>query len=571
MSDGNGPERSSGGSSADKLVIAVIAPVIVAAVSRVISDSLVLTVAILAVAVLVTALLLFEDVRRLAGRLWRGSVAVAGGAAGLVRRHRWRFLAGALTLTLIVIVGERVIDPPLCHGSLSEYSGVCVGITDGGDGPDVLGPRFRAVLKAIGKENERVEKSGQYVTIAFMGPLVIKDGDEDDNWSGSRVLHQAEGAFTAQFRANHESVGGRFPAIRLVLANQGVKEQQWERVTGRLAKMVHGPDHLVAVTGLGLSQDETLAAVRRLAKKGIPMAGDVITADGFDKTGAIDRAGGPIPGLYRVPYPVGRQLDAVAAELKKKRPDLRTALLVQDGSMETAHPDLYVKSLVAKFRSGPFGRFLKAGHDRTNPFGGENMPAAALDNQFSRISANLCGKDQPDLVFYAGRSIYLDDFLANLYKRGCSNQLIVVTGSDASILGLPEVAGRLREKVRNVPRMPARVVYAPLADVRDLAPLPSYQAFLYAFTKDPGAGRFPADHLLDGWAIMSHEALTAAAKATRNAVSTQKLPTFAEVATQLALFTSQTNEVPGATGSFQFDGTGNRAAEAPKVHWYDGP
>ncbi|MGW1895749.1 hypothetical protein ACWCP6_36705 [Streptomyces sp. NPDC002004] len=112
------------------------------------------------------------------------------------------------------------------------------------------------------------------------------------------------------------------------------------RSVGELTAMKKS-GRLVAVAGLGLSQQETVDAARELSKADLPMVGDLITADGLDATGAVD-AKGPINGLARVALTNTDQLEAISKELG---PAQRTAALVSTSVTPNGTKDLYTESL----------------------------------------------------------------------------------------------------------------------------------------------------------------------------------------------------------------------------------
>ncbi|MEU0665661.1 hypothetical protein ABZ508_26225 [Streptomyces lavendulocolor] len=145
---------------------------------------------------------------------------------------------------------------------LSTAAGECVGITDGRDGHSLFGKGLQPALAAIDAENRAATKSPGYVTVALLGPLT----DGPNSLSGGRAVHQVEGAFIAQHRANQ---GNAYPKIRLVLANTGSEQKDWRTVTDWLKPMTSTKDRLVAVTGMGLSRQETIDAARALSKAGL--------------------------------------------------------------------------------------------------------------------------------------------------------------------------------------------------------------------------------------------------------------------------------------------------------------
>lgn len=438
---------------------------------------------------------------------------------------------------------------------LSVPGGECSGVTDGGDGHGVFGPGLQPALAAIDAENRAVVKEGGYVTVALMAPLT-KGGK---SLTGDRAVHQVEGAFIAQHEANKDKA---YPRIRLVLANMGSDESSWRDVVDRLKTMTGGSDRLVAVTGMGLSQQESIDAARSLSQAHIPMVGDLITADGFDKSGAIDR-GAEIRGLVRVAPNVSTQFKALAQELHK-HPEMKTAALVSAPYTPNEKPDFYTQSQEAAIRNPDIGLlpYLQAGGLSFN----FTVQQGAEDSSLNTIADNLCGKVFPDVVFYAGRATYLQQFIEKLHDRQCrTTPITVVTGSDAATLN-PEL------KQLNDPGAPISVLYVPLADPDQLADSTNpdqtlYQDFATEFSTTHYGQQFDKSHLASGWAVMAHDAVLTAKQAVRKATGTSRTPpNLRAVGDQLYLFAS-TNVIKGAGGVFRIDPqTGNRqSTNDPRV------
>ncbi|MCO5968892.1 ABC transporter substrate-binding protein [Actinoallomurus soli] len=424
------------------------------------------------------------------------------------RRHRRAWLiAGAVALAVIVAAVLIVVvlrDEGRCSGDVARVHGECIGVSDGRDhehpwfathGQDKA---WKPLLNAIWAENERVRHSGkQYVTVAYLGPFSFTP---DRDLTTGRTIPELEGAYVGQLRANHGEGGGDHPQIRLVLANEGSDQSQWKRVVDRLKGMTGAPDHLVAVAGLALSTQATVQAAVALSKAGIPMVGDVITADGFDSTGAVRAAvglgGGRIPGLTRVNPQVGDELAAVGQVLAKRH-DLRTATLVTDQRAT----DLYAKSLRDDFTKDPLlASYLQRQHALEETFTADRPDEPGLPNQFSVIASNICGSNQPDMVFYAGRQKFIKALFGYLAER-CRRPITLVTGSDAS--AMTTYPG------------PGSIVYAALADPDVLAgdrnpSRAAYLSFLEEFRR-----HFDVADLRSGWAIMAHDAMLTAAQAVR--------------------------------------------------------
>ncbi|MCA1694739.1 MAG: ABC transporter substrate-binding protein, partial [Actinobacteria bacterium] len=54
-------------------------------------------------------------------------------------------------------------------------------------------------------------------------------------------------------------------------------------------------------------------------------------------------------------------------------------------------------------------------------------------NEFLQMVPNICLR-KPDVVYFAGRSKELKDFLVELAKNPCEGAVTVLTGDDASLL-----------------------------------------------------------------------------------------------------------------------------------------
>jgi ABC-type branched-subunit amino acid transport system substrate-binding protein len=454
------------------------------------------------------------------------------------RGRRWWLLAGAGTVLVLVLALVFTIRAgpdahPPCAPCVIRSGGQSVGVTDGSF---LFSPALRTVERDIESADQHLTP-GKYVTVAFLGPLT-----PSADVSISRIRSWLEGAYTAQLAANSAGSGAG-PQIRLVLANTGSTERQYQPVVRQLDQLTTGPDPLVAVTGLGISVPPTQRAARQLSADGIPMVGAVITGDSLDSSAGIH-------GLFRVNPDVRDEVSALADYLRGAGLGNR-AMLIQD----TNGGDLYTESLNSDFRT-QLGSYMQAGGFPEEPF--DAAPgSASLKSQFYALSRNLCGRNPPNVIFYAGRVADLPDFIRQLWARGenCEPRHIitVVTGSDASSL-----QGQLK---RGPGDAPVRVLYVALANPAELAARPNgqnnrklYQAFVHAFT---GKGFSPAD-LSDGWAIMAHDAVTAADQAIIEVSLAGGRVTRQAVRTELPDLSAANNSVPGAAGAFEFDPvTGN--------------
>jgi hypothetical protein len=478
------------------------------------------------------------------GRRW--TIPVGGGR----RRLRAGLVAGA-ALALAVGVGawqwyERDQEQEHCGTSnpslVTEADGECTGVTDGSDGAAVFGSDLKPVMTAIGAENQNV--GGDYVTFAFLSPLTSKDAN---SLTVGQYVAELEGAYTAVAEENEKDSR---PKIRLLVASMGSAQRHWERAVDQLVARKDS-DRLVAVVGMGLSQQETVDAARKLSKAELPMVGDLITADGFNATGAVDGKG-PINGLTRVALSNSDQLTAISEELP---PGRRTAALVSTSVTPNGTRDLFTESLNHGFRTI---EGLKKHLDDHSDFAFD--PRGGPDAILPTISQNFCNTAKTiDTVYYAARVKYLPDFLDALTKRSCHAQHItIVTGSDAAAID-PKT-----EKALNDPDSPITVLYAsfPKADQFRDPDNPGrglYKDFAKAFTSSHHGQQFPAEHITSGyWGIVAYDAVVTAATALHNAAANSPSSLPNHYAVRNELYALRNNAVAGASGHFGIDKDGNR-------------
>lgn len=471
----------------------------------------------------------------------RADGRITGGLSTRGRRRRRTGLAALCVAGLVAAGGVVVFSGVLnwCPDDLFEHDGECVGVSDG---TASFGPDFVHVEAKIREENQRI--AGQRgVTIALLLPITQPpDSDRPTNnlLSVEQIRAQLEGAYTAQ-RVNNDEHDLK---VRLVVANEGSQEQAWAPVVDQLAQQVSAPQPLVAVTGLGVSVQQTVAGAQDLSRRGIPMVGAVITADELNATdiGAY--------GLVRVNPGNGDQLDALA-EFLPSRPELRNAMLVADSNQA----DFYTRDLAEGFQD-KLGRW-RAPDSPIMPYQGK-PGSPGISTQFNNIAGRLCGSSPPDMVFYAGRAALLPDFVTQLRQRGCAKDraVTVVTGSDASnlqvALGPPAQTDA-----------PVSVIYTGLAEPKALADPrwnPEHHGQYRRFEEAFRNSGFPAEDLRNGWAIMQHDAILTAATATHKAVGQLLFrPGPADVLPQLYLLNDASTRVHGAGGSFNIDSTTGNA------------
>lgn len=427
---------------------------------------------------------------------------------------------------------------------VTEADGECTGVTDGSDGAAVFGSDLKPVMTAIGAENRNVVKDGDYVTVAFLTLLMSKDAN---NLTVGQYVAELEGAYTAVEEANKKNAR---PKIRLLVASMGSSQKHWERAVDQLVAR-RAKDRLVAVAGMGLSQQETVDAARKLSQADLPMVGDLITADGFDATGAVDGKG-RIDGLARVALSNKDQLNAISKQLPSGQ---RTAALVSTSVTPNGTRDLYTESLNRGFRTI---KGLKKHLDDASDF--KFDPRGGTGAILPTISQNLCSSGKTiDTVYYAARVKYLPDFLDALAKRSCHAQPItVITGSDAAALDP-------KTEALHDPAAPVTVLYASFPNAAQFrsADNPSrglYNAFAKAFTSHHHGQQFPPEHLTSSyWGIVAHDAVLTVATALHRAAAhgaPGSLPN--RYAVRNELYALRNDAIAGASGHFGIDKNGNR-------------
>ncbi|MEU6594345.1 hypothetical protein ABZ923_34950 [Streptomyces sp. NPDC046881] len=485
------------------------------------------------------------------GRRWEG---LPGGGRGRLR-------AGLAAGAALLLVAAAIVAWQVHEGNLDDFKSQhcgtsnpdlvtgkdreCTGVTDGSDGSAVFGDDLKPLMEAIAAENSDVTDGGDYVTFAFLTPLSSTDANA---LTVGQYVAELEGAYTA---VEEENKKDSRPKIRLLVASMGSSERAWKTAVDKL-KARKDAEHLVAVAGLGLSQQETVDAARELSKADLPMVGDLITADGFDATGAVDGKG-PINGLARVALSNTDQLTAISKTLGSGR---RTAALISTKVTPNGTRDLYTESLQHGFRTiADLKKHLDPNSDFVfDPRGG---PGAILPT----ISQSFCNTSKAiDTVYYAARVKYLPQFLDALAQRSCHAQPItVVTGSDAAALD-PKT-----EALHNADA-PITVLYASFPDAAqfrgpDNPDRGLYNAFVKNFTAPHHDQQFPVQHLTSSyWPIVAHDAVLTAATALHNAAAHGDGPTNLpnRYAVRNELYALRNDAVAGASGHFGIDANGNR-------------
>lgn len=430
--------------------------------------------------------------------------------------------------------------------SVWSQDGECVGMSDGSYAFGLSD--FDPIFQKIASQNEAVEKNNPCGTAAPVTVGVLVTLTSPNN--GGRARHELEGFAAGQASAN---MPGCIHPVRLRVAQIGKTEQ----AAGPDAQLLADNPDVIAVVGMGQSDQRSAQAVQVLAMHHIPMVDDIIAAEGFDQDGSrgdnpdfrrcadadiFDKGIGQ-GFFYRVAYRVAIQARQLGQYLKHAD-FIITPTTATDPFTCTALPLLHRE----------FGDTVhEVRFDPTDP------------TTVNLAVQQLCGTKQDVAAVYAARAGDLSRFLTELdgqYQNGtCQAKSITVASiSDASRIRAPEPEPDL-ESLRTQALMTLgdpriRLFYTGLANPEVLAKeeSPSFVNLKKRFT---GIG-FDQTDLDDGWAINAYDALSTVTAAV-NVVPTNHAITPSDVNTAIGFFSSADHPVPtAAQGPLTFDNNGNR-------------
>ncbi|GGW78226.1 hypothetical protein GCM10010503_65090 [Streptomyces lucensis JCM 4490] len=474
-----------------------------------------------------------------------------GGVGTRLRESVWeiplrRYLALLVTAALVagLVFAVRVLthDDRSCAAGVSrpEGSEECVGVATG---PYAFGQAgLRDVVAAIGRENDRL-KPGTYVTVALMLPYTTASPTSQND-----IRHQLQGAYLAQYQANHEA-NGEAPLIRLVLANPGATGGHWRRTVDQLTAMTTSADRLRAVAGVGQSTDANKKAVEELTRRRVPVIGSSITAD--------DLANGqqgedPYPGLARVAPTNTDEARALASFAKVSA---GKALLVYDRP-----GDPYTRTLQESFAA-----LIKGSPYEPQPFTppADRSEEGTTANTFRQITHLVCDTSRrTDTILFAGRHTQLRQFINALGGRGCQDRkFTVLTGDEASYLthekALDRTALRHNLSVRYTSLAhPDAWTADPAGTGGSAAGFAALRRLLTAAGRGP-AGPLGSVALDDGQLIIGYDTLRLAVHGIREAVPDGgKVPALTDVGLQWPQVKGSLR-VDGASGWICLDVHGN--------------
>ena len=404
-------------------------------------------------------------------------------------------------------------------------------------------PQLRDAVRAIDRENRGL-KPGSYVTVALLEPFTATDAD-----NLADVLHELQGAYLAQYQANHDS-NGDVPAIRLVLANPGSTGAHWEHTVDQLEGMTGGTDKLRAVAGVGLSTENNKKAVAELTRRGIPVVGTSITADNLANG---QNGKDPYPGLARV-SPTNTDEASALASFAQVTADKAVLVYDQKGDPYTLTLQRSFQKLLKGSPYAPWS--FNAPDDRSQ----EGNTA----NDFRQITHLVCDTgDGTDTILFAGRHTQLRQFINALGERGCQDRkFTLLTGDEGSYLTGDKDLDR--EALTHHLTVRYTALAHPDAWVRGPAATggsaTDAKALLDLVRRGQGdkVGPIGKVDLEDGQLIIAYDAMTLTYQGIREAKpDTKTAPALEDVGNEWRLMKGTQQRVNGAGGWICLDNHGN--------------
>ncbi|WP_328612448.1 ABC transporter substrate-binding protein [Amycolatopsis sp. NBC_00355] len=466
----------------------------------------------------------------------------------------------AVTATGVVVFRQDLGRLATCNdgwpGTAAwSAAGECVGLSDGSYAFGL--DRFAPVLQTIDHQNDAAADScdpdGTPVTVGVLVTMT-------DRYTGGRAVHELEGMAAGQRHANGT---GCVHPMRLVVANIGAYGPDSEGLDVAQA-LADRPD-VVAVVGMGLSQEQAARTADLFAGAKIPMVSDVITAEGFDQTGSREdqpqfdscdpdityQHGIGRDYFYRVAYRNRVQIDRLAAVV-------------------TARPDFI---MVPTGGSDPYTCTALPMVQRR--FGGDVTEVKFDADESTTVlqtARRICGTAKDVTVVYIARGSDLARLLFSLDEAFGSGQcaatsVAVVSTSDGQRLRAVEDNPMLEDlRVRAL-----RSASFATGKVRLLTTLvsgadkkrpdnPGFADLEESFT---GAGFDLAD-IDDGWAVNAYDSTVTVSEALRTLPAAKPVQR-SQVNTAISGFSAAGQAVRGAGGMITFDNSGNRADAGPPV------
>lgn len=457
------------------------------------------------------------------------------------RRHPWiTTVTLIVALAVVVAVSWYWASRSLCGDGLHEEGGdptVCVGL-DLESGQLRDNDPLAGLENRIGRMNAAI-KGPNFVTVVLLDDFT--PDPKNDSLAAQNVRHGVQGALTAAWRANNQSIAdGRTPPVKLMLASFGSNGKYESQAVHAIVK-ARNSRHIVAVTGLGQSLDSTRQAAADLSRAHIATIAASTSGDNMNRDPAT---GAYIHRFFRI---TPTNTDAAKAGLDYLSKHYKKVMLVRD----TNEHDLYSTTLGQAFTTAYRARYGTDPYTKT--YESPDVPLYDLDRatymtkRFGDMRDSIC-LQHPDLIYFAGRGADLKSFLTVLGQNGsCGLTTVAVMSSD-------DATNMIGKPLPSFGALHVDVLYTAVATHGEWNigkpgqgdNARNYAAFLSVFT---GQGFGTRADLNDGYVMMTHDAVLTAATAARRDPDPVHNPMT--VADAISEFDCQ-NPIPGVTGQIAF-------------------
>jgi ABC-type branched-subunit amino acid transport system substrate-binding protein len=443
----------------------------------------------------------------------------------LLHRH-W------IAVTVIGVLVLAAVIVPLrpweqCGAGLTAEGGVCVGLSLE-SGPLRDDDPLAGLETLIAGRN--AQAGATFKTVVVLENLT-PDPDVDST-PIDFIRHEVQGAIAAAW-PRPDTTG-----VKLLLANFGSNAEHWRAAVDQIIAAAES-EHIAAVTGIGISLQNTRDAIAELSGHGIVTIGATVTADDLN----VDADGKRIKNFFRV-GPTNSDEAHAAVNYIAKLPKRRT-MLVSDVN----EADTYAGTLTKAFGDQQLVpiQFSKKYDSLAGQLTGTSRDEY-LQKLFRGMHSDICNA-QPDVIYFAGRGVDLRSFVYALSNDGACQQLrsvTVISGDDTATL--------VGTKLPLTGDIAVTPLYTALAypdqwkmftgNDAALTYQQNYTDFLNAFT---GTHEFEAGGLSDGAAMIEHDAVATAVDAAEKDPSSGSR--------SVANFVAEidcNSAVPGATGFIAF-------------------
>lgn len=275
----------------------------------------------------------------------------------------------------------------------------CVGLV--GEDPALVSAELDGPVNLINQTNDKVVRNDNYLTVVYL--TMLSPGTDQ----GVRATREElRGLAIAQ----QESLNDEAP-IRVLLANAGARMAYAEQTAEEIVE-ADQRGQLDAVVGLGISTEQTVAAVRRLGRADLPAIGSATTAEEL-----LDAS----PYYYQVSAGNQRQAE-FAAEYAANDLGARRARVYYSADPN----DTYSSELAGVMRTQ-----LTDARIEVNEYEGYRSTDNGPGKNIAQLGREACqATERPDeIIVYAGRAEHFERFL-NGMKLRCQNRYPRILATD---------------------------------------------------------------------------------------------------------------------------------------------